>query len=183
MSTDKDFLQLIDDRIKVYSPTKKKMYDRDRVLNEYGINSSNFLLYRILDGDVSDGIPGIKGAGPTTLKKLFPWLESPHKYDIDDLLKSADTKKKQYKLCNLITESREQLELNKKLMDLDDLNISGHSKLKIQEIINKPITRLIKHKFQRMFLEDKLYTALPNLDSWLATTFNRLNHMAEKSNG
>ena len=53
--------------------------------------------------------------------------------------------------------------------------------LKIQEIINKPITRLIKHKFQRMFLEDKLYTALPNLDSWLATTFNKLNFMAEET--
>ena len=29
MSTDKDFLQLVDNRIKVYSPTKKLMYDED----------------------------------------------------------------------------------------------------------------------------------------------------------
>ena len=38
MSTDKDFLQLVDDRIRVWSPTKKKMYDEERILDEYGIN-------------------------------------------------------------------------------------------------------------------------------------------------
>ena len=70
---------------------------------------------------------------------------------------------------------KDKLFLNKKLMDLDDVIISGNSKLKIQHIMEQPIQRLIKHKFQRMFLEDKLYTNLPNLNSWLYTTFNRLN--------
>ena len=55
--------------------------------------------------------------------------------------------------------------------------------LKIQNITSQPIQRIVKHKFQKMFLEDKMYTALPNLNSWLHTTFNRLNHMAEKTNG
>jgi 5'-3' exonuclease len=183
MSTDKDFLQLVDDRIQVYSPTKKKMYDEERILNEYGINAKNFLLYRMMDGDKSDGIPGIKGAGQKTLLKIFPWLESPHKYTLDDLIKSSTPKQKQFKLCTEIVNSIEQLEMNKLLMDLDDVNISGSSKLKIQELVENPIQRLVKHKFQRMFLEDKMYTALPNLDSWLATTFNRLNQMAEKTHG
>ena len=57
MSTDKDFLQLIDDRIQVYSPTKKLMYNQERVLEEYGIHPKNFLLFRVLDGDKSDSIP------------------------------------------------------------------------------------------------------------------------------
>ena len=183
MSTDKDFLQLIDDRIKVYSPTKKKMYDEERVLEEYGIASKNFLLFRTMDGDKSDGIPGIKGAGIKTLLKLFPWLGSPHKHTIEDVIKSAVAKKDKYKLCETITNSSDQLFLNKKLMDLDDINISGSSKLRIQDIMDKPIQRTIKHKFQKMFLEDKMYQALPNLDSWLHTTFNRLNFMAEKTHG
>ena len=181
MSTDKDFLQLVDDRIQVYSPTKKLMYNEERILNEYGINATNFLLYRMLDGDKSDGIPGVKGAGLKTLLKVFPWLESPHKYSIEDLIKSATPKMKQYKLCTDIVNSEKQLLLNKKLMDLDELNISGSSKLKIQDTMGRPIQRMVKHKFQRMFLEDKLYTALPNLDSWLHSTFNRLNQMAEKT--
>ena len=183
MSTDKDFLQLVDKNIRVYSPTKKLMYDEQRVLEEYGISSTNFLLYRIMDGDKSDGIPGIRGAGLKTLLKVFPWLSSPHKMTLEDVLKTSTPKKDKYKLCETIIDSRDQLFLNKKLMDLDELNISGNSKLKIQDKVAFPIQRLVKHKFQRMFLEDKLYTALPNLDSWLHSTFNRLNQMAEKSNG
>ena len=183
LSTDKDFLQLVDENIRVYSPTKKKMYDEEKVLEDYGITSKNFLLYRILDGDKSDGIPGIKGAGFKTLVKMFPFFTSPHQHSIDDLLKSATVQKDKFKLCREIVESKEQLEMNKLLMDLDDLNISGNSKLKIQDIMAEPIQRLIKHKFQKMFLEDKLYTALPNLDSWIHTTFNKLNRMAEKTHG
>ena len=66
-------------------------------------------------------------------------------------------------------------------MDLDDLNLSGHSKRTIQDIVENPIQRMVKHKFQKMFLEDKMYTALPILDSWLHSTFNRYNQLAEKS--
>ena len=183
MSTDKDFLQLVDENTRVYSPTKKKMYDESKVLEEYGISSQNFLLYRVLDGDVSDSIPGVKGVGLKSLLKHFPFLGTSHKYNIEDVLKSASTQKTTYKLCEEITNSHDQMLLNKKLMDLDDVNISGNSKLKIQNIVSQPIQRIIKHKFQRMFLEDKMYTALPNLNSWLHSTFNRMNQMAEKTHG
>jgi hypothetical protein len=66
-------------------------------------------------------------------------------------------------------------------MQLSDVDISGSTKTKIIERVNEPINRLVKYKFQKMFLEDKLYTALPNVDSWLLTNFNQLNHYAEKS--
>ena len=42
MSTDKDFLQLVDNRIQIYSPTKKLMYDEERIKNEYGIDAKTF---------------------------------------------------------------------------------------------------------------------------------------------
>ena len=132
---------------------------------------------------MSDSIPGVKGVGLKSLIKHFPYLVQPHKFSIEDVIKSAMTQKDTYKLCEDISNSQDKLLLNKKLMDLDDVNISGSSKLKIQNITSNPIQRIIKHKFQKMFLEDKMYTALPNLNSWLHTTFNRLNHMAEKTNG
>ena len=183
MSTDKDFLQLVDNRIQIYSPSKKLMYDEERFKNEYGIDAKNFLLYRIMDGDKSDGIPGIKGAGLKTLLKVFPYLESPHQFTIQDIMKSSDANKDKYKICETIVKEKDQMFLNKKLMDLTDGVMSGNSRLRVKNQMDLPIQRLIKHKFQRMFLEDKMYQALPNLDSWLATTFNRLNQMAEKTNG
>ena len=49
------------------------------------------------------------------------------------------------------------------------------------EYKKQPTLEVIKYKFQTMFLEDKLYTALPNVNSWLFTNFNQLNHYAKKT--
>ena len=179
VSTDKDFLQLVDETTSIYSPTKKKMYNEDEVFEEYGIHPKNFLLFRMFDGDKSDGIPGVNGIGMKTLVKLFPFMKTKEKYTLDDIYRSAETQKNP--LCERVLQSKDLLDLNKQLMDLEDGIISGQTKLKVKEIVERPIQRVIKHRFQKMFLEDKLYQALPNLNSWLATTFNKLNFMAEET--
>jgi DNA polymerase-1 len=179
VSTDKDFLQLVDKNTNVYSPTKKKMYDEEKVFEEYGIHPKNFLLFRMFDGDKSDGIPGVNGIGKKTLIKLFPFMETEQKFELDDIYRSAETQKNP--LCEKVLQSKDLLDLNRQLMDLEDGIISGQTKLKVKEIVERPIQRVIKHRFQTMFLEDKLYQALPNLNSWLATTFSRLNFMAEET--
>ena len=168
MSTDKDFLQLANSRIKVWSPTKKKMYDEDAVLNEYGISSHNLIWYRVLDGDKSDNIPGVKGLGLKTIQKKLPFLSENRIVEMDEVITE-------------LPESKDVIELNYKLMQLSNVDISASTKTKIIEKIREPINRLIKFKFEKMFLEDKLFTALPNITSWLATNFNQLNHYAEKS--
>ena len=170
MSTDKDFLQLANSRIKVWSPTKKKMYDEDSVLDEFGITSHNLIWYRVLDGDKSDNIPGVRGLGLKTIQKKLPFLSENRIVNIDEVITE-------------LPESKGIIERNFKLMQLSDVDISASTKMKILNNVNKPIQRLIKIKFQKMFLEDKLYSALPNLNSWLMTIFNRLNQMAEKSYG
>jgi 5'-3' exonuclease len=169
MSTDKDFLQLANSRIKVWSPTKKKMYDEDTVLDEYGISSHNLIWYRVLDGDKSDNIPGVKGLGLKTIQKKLPFLSENRIVEIDEVITE-------------LPESKEIIERNYNLMQLSDVDISGSTKTKIIEKVNEPINRLIKYKFQTMFLEDKLYSALPNVNSWLLTNFNQLNQYAEKTN-
>ena len=70
MSADKDFLQLVSDKIKVYSPVKKKIYKPKDVLEEYGVSCYNFVNYKILMGDSSDNLPGVNGLGPKKLLKL-----------------------------------------------------------------------------------------------------------------
>ena len=71
MSTDKDFLQLVNHRVSVWSPTKKKMYDPPKVLEDYGIPSHNFAVYRAIDGDKSDNIDGVRGWGLKTIQKNY----------------------------------------------------------------------------------------------------------------
>ena len=84
-------------------------------------------------------------------------------------------------VINKLPESKDVIELNYKLMQLSDVDISGTTKTKIIDKVNAPINRLIKYKFQTMFLEDKLFTTFPNVTSWLLTNFNQLNHYAEKT--
>ena len=168
MSTDKDFLQLANGRIKIWSPTKKKMYDEKMVMDEYGISSHNLIWYRVLDGDKSDNISGVKGLGLKTIQKKLPFLSENRIVKMDEVV-------------DKLPESKDIIELNYKLMQLSDVDISGSTKMKITDRVHEPINRLIKYKFQKMFLEDKLFTSLPNVTSWLANNFNQLNHYAEKT--
>ena len=66
VSTDEDFLQLISEKIYVYSPIKNILYTPDNFEEIFGINPEYFLDYKILQGDSSDNIGGIQGIGEKT---------------------------------------------------------------------------------------------------------------------
>jgi 5'-3' exonuclease len=167
MSTDKDFLQLVDDRVKVWSPTKKKLYTTKEVFEEYGVHSHNMLTYRILDGDKSDNIGGIKGAGLKTIKKFCPEISSEEKFDVRDLLEFVNNSDSKIKVLENIKKSSNLIKRNYLLMQLNNVDIPNHTKMKIQGAVNGDVPQLIKYKFQTMFLKDKLTSAIPNLDSWI----------------
>ena len=168
MSTDKDFLQLANGRTKIWSPTKKKLYDEDAVFDEFGITAKNYIWYRVLDGDKSDNINGVRGLGLKTIRKKLPFLTENKICNIDDI-------------TDVLPESSDIIKRNYDLMQLQDVNISGSTKTKIIERVNQPINKLIKYKFEKMFLEDKLFTALPNVTTWLLTNFNQLNRYAKQT--
>ena len=176
MSSDKDFIQLVDDRISVWSPTKKKLYFKDDVEVDYGVPAHNFLLYRVLTGDKSDCIPGIKGTGLKTLQKRIPALFSDKKLTLDDLVDmSADSS---IKMLQQITDSTDQLELNYKLMQLHDVDISGKSKEIIRNVINGELTRLNKTNFKLLLMEDRMTNGIKNLDFWIREVFTTLDALS-----
>tara|TARA_E500000331_G_scaffold295746_1_gene294107 strand:+ start:119 stop:1183 length:1065 start_codon:yes stop_codon:yes gene_type:complete len=174
MSTDKDFLQLVDDRVKVWSPTKKKLYNKQAIFEEYGIHSHNILTYRILDGDKSDNIAGIKGAGIKTLKKFCPQFSSEEKFTAKDLLEFVNNSDSKIKLLENIKNSSKLIKRNYLLMQLNNVDIPNHTKMKIQGAVNGDIPQLIKYKFQTMFLQDKLSAQIRNFDNWVME-FTRLD--------
>tara|TARA_Y100000590_G_scaffold468649_1_gene652363 strand:- start:194 stop:1258 length:1065 start_codon:yes stop_codon:yes gene_type:complete len=174
MSTDKDFLQLVDDRVKVWSPTKKKLYNKKKVFEEYGVHSHNMLTYRILDGDKSDNIGGIKGVGLKTLQKFCPKISEIEKFDVKDLLEFVNKSDSKIKLLENIKNSSNIIKRNYLLMQLQKVDIPKHTMRKIQNTVNGKVPQLIKYKFQTMFLKDKLQSSIKNLDSWLME-FTRLD--------
>ena len=54
VSSDKDYLQLIDNNTVVYRPMEKKYYTEQTVKDNFNISPHNFLLYKLLMGDSSD---------------------------------------------------------------------------------------------------------------------------------
>jgi len=174
MSTDKDFLQLVDDRVKVWSPTKKKLYTKDVIQEEFGLPSRNMLTYRILDGDKSDNIDGIKGAGIKTIIKHIPQITEDTDFTAKDLIEFVNNSDSKIKVLENIKNSCNLIKRNYLLMQLQNVDIPNHTKMKIQGAVNGDVPQLIKYKFQTMFLKDKLTNAIPNLDNWIME-FTRLD--------
>jgi len=178
MSTDKDFLQLVNDTTIVWSPTKKKMYNTKLVKEEYGIESKNLLLYRVLDGDKSDNIPGVYGCGIKTLVKRFPEITEEKKLSVEDLLKLAEDKmeetKGKIKIYKDILLSKNQILLNEELMQLEDVTISGNIKMKTLDRFNEPITPLNKMDIMKILLKYKVIGNFSDINDWLKTTFGNL---------
>ena len=167
MSTDKDFLQLVDERITVWSPTKKINYTPEKIFEEYNIHAKNLLTYRILEGDKSDNISGIRGAGLKSIIKFIEPITRNDKFNIIDLIKFAHTTDKKIKLIENIKNSELEIKRNYLLMQLENVDISNHNKLHIQEAVRRKIPQLVKYKFSTTFIQDKLWGQIPNLDTWI----------------
>ena len=177
-STDRDFLQLVNDRISVWSPIKKKMYTPSVMKEEFGFNSTNYLIYRSFIGDKSDNIPGLKGVGPKSLVKYFPVFTEDREITIDELVEYANDVDKKYKVHTLVSENKELLKLNYKLMQLKEVDINGNAKMITQNRVQGDIDKLNTLEFKKMFMADKMYTVIKDLDSWLKSSFNSLNAYA-----
>jgi DNA polymerase-1 len=174
MSADKDFLQLVSDKVHCYSPTKKKIYTPKDVLEEYGVSSNNFLNYKILMGDTSDNIPGISGLGPKKLIKLFPELISNTKVELDEIIDSSADKVDENKLYLAVVERRHQLLINKQLMSLDGSFLSPENKQLVKDAFNNSYELNIPI-FLQLYHNDKLGESIPNAQSWLSQLFGYPN--------
>jgi 5'-3' exonuclease len=174
MSADKDFLQLVSDKVHCYSPTKKKIYTPKDVLEEFGVSSSNFLNYKILMGDTSDNIPGITGLGPKKLIKLFPELISNTKVELDEIISLSADKIDENKLYLSVVERRHQLLINHQLMSLNGSFLSPENKQLVKDAFNNSYELNIPI-FLQLYHNDKLGESIPNTSSWLLQLFGYPN--------
>jgi DNA polymerase-1 len=175
VSTDRDFLQLVNNRISVWSPIKKKMYTPNIMREEFGIDAKNYLLYRALTGDKSDNIPGVNGVGLKTMIKRLPIITENKQLSVEEFVEYASNAEKKYKVHETIETNSDTIQLNYKLMQLKDVDIAGTTKLLIQEKIREEINSMDVLNFKKMFMADKMYTVIKDLDTWMSTSFNSLN--------
>lgn len=174
-SDDKDFLQLIDSKTSVWRPVEKKFYTPEDVLNRFGIPSHNFIHYKVFMGDASDNIKGINGIGAKTMQKKLNILLTETKYDVDDILEYCKQHVTEDKIYKKIVDNEHTIRLNWKLMSLENLDIALYFKRLIADIIEQPIPVLDSFNFRKQFMIDKAWTAIPDVNTWLQTSFSILS--------
>ena len=175
MSTDKDFLQLASDKINIWSPVKKKIFGCKEIVDEYGINCKNFIFYRIMEGDVSDNIPGLDGVGLKRVLQAFPFLGEEPQVCLQQIYNYSENNKGKYKIYERVLDNKLLLERNYELMQLHNSQIQSFTQLRIEEIVAKQIPKIDKMGFSKLITEDKMWNNLPNYMVWVQETFGKLN--------
>ena len=174
-SADQDFLQLVNDKVTVYSPIKKKFYKPNDVYTQYGLPPENFLTMKCLMGDKSDNLPGVKGLGPKKLFKLFPELAEKSIYTLQEAYKKATDKVDEHQLYGNIHLFKRQLEINHQLMSLKDIELLEQDQKELDELIISNPFNFNKVKFLKMYEEDLLGRSIPNVEFWLSEVFSYLH--------
>ena len=117
ISSDKDFLQIVSDKISVYRPIEKVLYTPSVIKEKYKILPENFIIYKTLLGDKSDNVDGVKGIGPKGVTKLFPELLS-EVLNIEELIEVCANKMQENLLYSKIILSEAEIRKQHKVMDL-----------------------------------------------------------------
>ena len=181
-SGDKDFTQLISERVQIYYPIKKEYYKLgDTIsLDKVDIPHQNVLLTKVFVGDTSDNISGIDGLGVKTLVKLFPMLKE-KSCTISEILDNAriiGQEKKVPKIIGKILtgESKNGIlgedfyNTNLKIIDLGNPLVTDEAKELVEEVYKEnidPTDRGYKN-LMRLMMEDGLFKYLPkNDEAWV----------------
>ena len=134
VSGDKDFMQLVNENIFLYTPSGRKadikIYDRNGVIDKWGVPPEKIIDLLGLMGDASDNVPGVPGVGEKTAVKLIKEYGS-----LEASLDHADEVKNK-RAREGLQNARSEALLSKDLVTIDtnmDLNID-FSTLKTNDI-------------------------------------------------
>jgi|TARA_R110000824_G_scaffold79597_2_gene200469 5'-3' exonuclease len=173
VSSDKDFLQLINENVIVYRPMEKEYYTTDTVVEKFKMSPNNFILYKTLMGDNSDKVAGIKGLGPKKLYKLFPEL-SERDMTLDDIYKICEEKFKENVIYARILQNFSSIETNFKIMDLSKPMIDENDKKYLDSVVKSKDILYLPDQFISMYNQDQLGGIIRNLDFWVKDCFESL---------
>jgi 5'-3' exonuclease len=174
VSSDKDFIQLVNDKVTVYRPIEKDYYTPDSVKEKFGVLPENFLHYKVLLGDASDKVPGIKGLGAKKIGKLFPELLERH-ITLDELLEICASKHKENIIYSRVVFEENNLRKTTRIMDLENPMMDELEKQFVSDSIDQEVPVLNVETFLRLYQEDGLRHLVKNIEFWINNQFRTLN--------
>jgi DNA polymerase-1 len=129
VSSDKDLMQLVTDRVTMYDTMKDRRLGIPEVIEKFGVPPEKVVEVQALAGDSVDNVPGVPGIGVKTAAQLL--IEYG---DLETLLARAG-EIKQPKRREALLENADKARVSRKLVQLD-----GHVKLDV------PLDELAVHE-------------------------------------
>src|ERR1700749_3146639 len=114
VSSDKDLMQLVTDKVVMYDTMKDRRIGIPEVIEKFGVPPEKVVEVQALAGDSTDNVPGVPGIGVKTAAQLI--IEYG---DLDQLLFRA-TEIKQPKRRESLLENAEKARISRQLVLLDD---------------------------------------------------------------
>jgi DNA polymerase I len=156
VSGDRDVYQLVEDGVRVMTTsrgvTDTKIYDRDGVVERYGVPPELVTDLIGLKGDTSDNIPGVPGIGDKTAAQLLGEYG-----DLDGVLANIDKISGKVRKRNL-TEHAENARISKRLataitdidveLDLDELMAARMDRSRLREVAREFELRVILQRLE-----------------------------------
>jgi DNA polymerase-1 len=177
-SSDGDLTQLVSETTQIFNPSHQKLYKQNDtiVYNHEEILIENVRLVKMMCGDSSDNIAGIRGMGIKRFLSLFPELKT-QQLTIEEVKDKCNVLFEQDKhnklIANLLTGvtkhgvfGEEFFDVNNRIVSLDEPFLTDEAKEGIRLLINEnldPEGRSYKNTM-RMMMEDGIFTALPKSD-------------------
>jgi len=140
ISSDKDLMQLVSEKIRLYDPMKNKVLGENEVFEKFGVKPNQVIDVQSLAGDSSDNIPGVPGIGVKTAAELI------NKYKTLDVLLKNINEIPQNKRRETLLMNKDKAILSKKLVTLkEDVPIKENP----EEFIMKNVDREKLFEFLR----------------------------------
>jgi len=158
ISSDKDFFQLCREDVQIYRPIQKKIVTKQSIIDDFKIHPNNFALARAIEGDKSDNLPGIKGAGLKTIAKRFPYLIREDEYVVSDIIRDCAMQGKKLKIHENIQSNEKLIKDNYAIMQLQHPNIRPMNRELIKKAIIEFEPTFNKIKFTQMLFDDDAAT-------------------------
>ena len=112
VSSDKDMMQLVSDRVSMFDALKNRRIGPDEVKEKFGVGPEHVVDVQALAGDSTDNVPGVPGIGVKTAAQLIQDYG-----DLDSLLARASEIKQPKRRQSLI-DFAEQARLSRELVRL-----------------------------------------------------------------
>jgi len=167
ISSDKDFLQMINKHVEVYAPVKKKVYTAQNTKEEIKVIPENYNVVKALLGDNSDGLSGVKGLGIKTIISEFPDIVDKPNTSLDYIFEVCEKNLEGKKIFSKIIHQWDKVETNFKLMNLHESVLDNREKNTILDIIKSGVPDLQAGAFLHLLDTDRIEGVTKNTEGWL----------------